>query len=77
MAAYKLEPSNLDIVYNIGVVLIEQKKYEAAVAIFTEILSINPNHVLALKERAKLYFKLDKKQEFELDCQTLEELAIS
>lgn len=35
VAAYKLDPSNLDIVYNIGVVLIEQKKLEAAVAIFT------------------------------------------
>lgn len=61
----------MDIVYNVGVVLIEMKQLEAAVAIFTEILSINPRHKLALQERAKLYYKLDKQDLFDKDCKEI------
>ena len=60
----RLDPDNLDILYNIGVANDSLGNIEAARSFYSMVLEKEPNHLAALKARARCNFRLNDERQY-------------
>lgn len=67
LIAAELDLNNLDILYNTGVAFDNCGQLQNAITYYSKVLEKDRKHELALKARARAYYRLGDKESFQSD----------